>query len=130
VTLAVHARDTRVAGPQFGVSTVHCDATRAALRVSGHLEVGTAPILSTVADGHVRAGRRYLRVDVADLTSVDDAALEVISEIHRQLLACRGTLIFTGVTCELEKAFAQASANLFLLAATAADSIDTPKSVR
>jgi anti-anti-sigma regulatory factor len=121
-------RDDAAGSGANGVAHDHgCRATgrnRAGLRVVGRLDTGTAPVLACVTDGHLRADRRYLRMNVSRVCSVDEEAIDVLHELHRQLLARRGTLIITGVGVSLEAALTRLSGELFLLAPTAADPID------
>jgi anti-anti-sigma regulatory factor len=117
--------DRTVATPtRFTVTTVRCDCSRASLQVVGDLNVDAATILGTVADTHIRTQRRYLRVDLSEVESLNTAALSLLSDIHRRVLACQGTLIFTGVSASLEKTMAKAPAELLLLAPTAAEQLD------
>jgi anti-anti-sigma regulatory factor len=113
-----------VTADRFSVITEYFDRNRAGLRVVGRLDTGTAPVLACVTDGHLRADRRYLRMNVSRVCSVDEEAIDVLHELHRQLLARRGTLIITGVGVSLEAALTRLSGELFLLAPTAADPID------
>lgn len=114
---------TQRIGNGFDVRTSRSDALRANLQVTGHLDADSATLLQHVIDGHLRAGRRYLRVHVGGVTAIDDAALAVIAATHERLLATRGTLILTGVRADIEpvlRAAAPASP-LLLLAVTAAE---------
>lgn len=110
-----------VTADQFSVVTEYFDRNRAGLRVVGRLDTATAPVLACVADGHVRADRRYLRMNVSRVCSVEEDAIDVLHELHRRLLARRGTLIITGVGTSLEAALTRVSAELLLLAPTATD---------
>lgn len=104
----------------FDVRTARCDATRANLYVSGDLNADGAVLLGEVLDGHIRAGRRFLRLHVGRLRSLSDAALEVIASAHDRLLAHRGTLVLTGVSEHMQtrlRAAAPASPLLVLPAA-------------
>ncbi len=109
------------AGTEFSLTTLQCDPTRAQLRASGRLDARAAAVLAAVLDGHVRAGRRFLRLNIAGVPGVDASGVEVLSSLHRRLLERRGTLIITGVTGPTEQVLARADAGLFLLAPTAAD---------
>lgn len=73
------------------------DRLRALVKVAGELDRGTAAPLWAVLDGHVSAGRRFLRLDVCDVTFLDATALSGIARVHRELLHRRGTLVITGV---------------------------------
>ena len=127
MTLTVTPDGTSTSDPAYGgsfdVRTSKSDASRANLQVSGHLDADSAALLQQVIDGHLRAGRRYLRLHVGGVRSIDGAALAVIATTHERLLASRGTLILTGVRDDIEpvlRAAAPASP-LLLLAVTAAE---------
>lgn len=105
------------------VCTVHHDDFRANVRVTGNLDHHAAATLASVTAEHLRAGRHYMRLDFSRVSGVDDTALAVLSDLHRRLLASRGTLIVTGVSARLERALATASAPLFLLPTSAADQL-------
>jgi hypothetical protein len=76
------------------VTTVSSDDLRATVRVAGSLSVGTCPVLLRVLDAHLRAGRKYLRVDL-DACAVDGAdVLEPLSSAHAAVSARGGMLVF------------------------------------
>jgi anti-anti-sigma regulatory factor len=113
--------DTARASAPFTVTTTRCDGVRADLRVCGRLNGRGAQVLRAVLDGHLRAGRRYLRVDIGGAAALDDAALGVLCEAHRWLLAARGTLVITAVTTSLAPVLAAADPTFLTLATTATD---------
>ncbi|MEO6884894.1 MAG: STAS domain-containing protein [Jatrophihabitantaceae bacterium] len=80
------------------IVTVQSDSTRATLRARGTLDSANAPLLAEVLAGHVRSRRRFLRLDVSELSITDTDAVSVIVQAHQALLAVRGTLILTGVS--------------------------------
>jgi anti-anti-sigma factor len=81
----------------MSVETVRLDPTRALVRAVGELDLGTAAPLWAVLQGHLAAGRRFLRLDLSGVTFLDATALSGITAVHRDLLAQRGTLVITGV---------------------------------
>jgi ABC-type transporter Mla MlaB component len=109
------------ADTDFSISTHRCDRFSAELHLAGHLDENGAALLRAMVDTHLRDGRRFLRLDVRRVCAADRAALRLLAELHRHLLDRRGTLIVTGVTSALETVLAQAEADLFLVAPTAAD---------
>lgn len=92
----------------FDVRTTHSDTYRASLRASGPLDAASAPLLAEVITGHVRSRRRFIRLDVGALRVADEAGARVLAEMHRRLLAARGTLILTGVLPSFESALSRA----------------------
>jgi anti-anti-sigma factor len=55
---------------------------RRSLRVSGELDIVTAPVLAAALDGEIRSGSR-LRLDVDDLVFVDAFGLRVLAGVRR-----------------------------------------------
>ena len=55
---------------------------RRSLRLSGELDIATAPVLAAALDGEIRRGSR-LRLDVDDLVFVDAAGLRVLVSVRR-----------------------------------------------
>jgi anti-anti-sigma regulatory factor len=106
-----------------GVVTRKFDATRASLGATGALNSATAGVVAVAVNEHIAAHRRYVRLDLSDVTSVDDEAVAVLAEIHSRLLAERGTLILTGVDPGLEMVLAGADHAFLMIAPTAADGI-------
>jgi anti-anti-sigma factor len=125
MTLHIEA-DRSVPTGGFDVRTARCDATRANLHLSGDLDDGAAVVLAEVIDGHVRAGRRFLRLHVGGLRSLDDAAVAVLAQAHERLLTARGTMILTGVRGPIEQALRAAApaSPLFMLPPNAAESLN------
>lgn len=119
MSLAVN--DIATASAPFSVTTTRCDAARADLRVCGRLDTRGAVVLRAVLDGHLRAGRRYLRVDIGRAASLDDAVLGVLCDVHRWLLAARGTLVITAVTASLAPILEAADPTFLTLSTTAID---------
>lgn len=79
------------------VETVDLDATSALVRVGGELDLATSAPLWAVLDSHLRAGRRFIRLDMSGVTFLDATALSGIVSVHERLLAARGTLVVNGV---------------------------------
>jgi anti-anti-sigma factor len=80
----------------MSVDTTHSDAYRALVKVGGDLDISTVAPLCAVLDGHLAAGRRFLRLDLSEVTFLDAAALGGITRVHHEALQSRGTLVITG----------------------------------
>ncbi len=80
------------------VATISSDTLRAGIRVSGDLEPTNAGLLTGIVRTHLTAGRRYLRVDLADAGVADPAVVEVLVQNHRAVSALGGMLIFERAT--------------------------------
>jgi len=89
-----------VAGPaaraiaDLTVSTAATDELRATVEVRGTLSAATSPLLTGVLETHQRAGRRYLRVDLAGCTVADRGVLEPLRARHAALTEAGGLLVF------------------------------------
>lgn len=107
----------------FDIETTRCDQTRAGLAVRGDLDRSAASVLARIIDDHVRAGRRFVQLNLAAVGDVCPASIDVLTRAHERLLANRGTLILTGVAAPLEAMLRAAVPHrpLFVLAPTAAD---------
>jgi anti-anti-sigma factor len=79
------------------VFTAQFDRSRASVHVTGHLQGRTAGVLEAVLGDHLRAGRRYVRLDVSGLRDSDAAGLQILLDTHHRYLANRGTLVLTGL---------------------------------
>jgi hypothetical protein len=78
----------------FEVETTAADVLRARVRVAGRLGSRSVPLLVSVLGTHVRAGRRYLHVDLADARVDDRRALEPLRCTHTTITELGGQLIF------------------------------------
>ena len=77
--------------------------------------------LAGVLDGHLSAGRRFVRVHLGGVHAVDPSVVTELHRTHGAFLARRGTLILTGVGTDLHTALVgdRFGADLFVLAPTA-----------
>jgi anti-anti-sigma regulatory factor len=82
------------AGETFEVVTASSDVLRANLRLHGTLSARTCPLLRSVLATHIRAGRRYLRVDVGSADVDDPRVLGPLREAHEAMDAVDGMLVF------------------------------------
>jgi hypothetical protein len=81
----------------FTVSTVKQDADRAELCATGRLDAETASVLAAAATAHLKAGRRFLRVGLRGVVLVADEAIPTLTRLHADVVACHGSIIFTGI---------------------------------
>ncbi len=82
---------------RISVDTVRFDTLRALIKVRGEIDRTTAAALWAVLQGHLAAGRRFLRLDLSGVTVLDASALHGLTHAHQQVLGNRGTLVITGV---------------------------------
>ncbi len=87
----------------MSVETVRFDRVRAHIRAGGDIDLATAAPLWAVLDGHLAAGRRFLRLDLTDVTFLDATGLSGVTRVHHDALARRGTLVLTGVHLRIAK---------------------------
>ena len=72
-------------------------AHSATIVLSGEFDLAVANTLAATLEDQHRHGRRYVRLDVSDVTFLDATVLSVLVDAHFEFLARRGTLTFTGV---------------------------------
>lgn len=90
-------RCTTSADPRFAV-IAHGAAPRCRLRLVGELDLATAPTLQQMLD-HIRgSGRRYLALDLSELTFVAAAGLHVFEQADRRFRDAGGWLVLTHPT--------------------------------
>ena len=87
----------------LNVDTVRFDEHRALVKASGEIDLSTGALLWAVLDTHLAQGRRYLRLDLSDVTFMDATAISGLARVHHDLLDKRGTLVLTGVRPRLTK---------------------------
>lgn len=105
-------RVTATARPEAGlqravadltVDTIRFDQHRAHVKASGEIDLSTGALLWAVLDTHIAMGRRFLRLDLSDVTFMDATAISGVARIHHEALDRRGTLVLTGVRARLTK---------------------------
>jgi anti-anti-sigma factor len=109
-------------GANLGVVTINSDENRADVLVTGDLDDASAVVLQTVIDSHLQAGRRYLRLNVGAVTSVDEAGAAVLADAHARSFAGRGTLILIDVSPSLRTVLADHGLERHLLILNASQS--------
>ena len=117
-------------GDPLSIETVRCDHRSAAVAVRGELDVSTAAQLWSVLQDHLTSGRRFLRLDLNEVTFVDAAAVTAIVEVHHEALYRRGTLVLVGVTSLVEKVLSLTGAGDSLFIAGPRSDNDRPHLVR
>jgi hypothetical protein len=85
---------------EFEVATTSSDALRASILVTGALSPRTVPLLLSVLSTHLRAGRRYLRVDLAGAEIDDLGVLEPLRVAHSVMTDLGGMLVFDNAGAE------------------------------
>jgi anti-anti-sigma regulatory factor len=79
-------------------------------------------------DGHLDAGRRFLRLDLSEVTFLDAASLGGIIRVHHRALERRGTLVITGARPPVARLLRLTSLDevLFVGGPRADDDLDSP----
>lgn len=85
----------------FEVATTSTDTLRATISAAGEVGAGSASLLTSVLRSHLRAGRRYLRVDLADARITDRRVLEQLADTHRDAADLGGMLVFENAEAHL-----------------------------
>jgi anti-sigma B factor antagonist len=73
------------------------------VKVSGELDLVSAPILGACLQNELAGGRRLARLDLADVVFFDSYGLSAVLDAHRAFLAARGTLILTTVSTRVAR---------------------------
>jgi anti-anti-sigma factor len=68
------------------------DRLRVTLVLRGEFDVSAADLFTGVVTHQLRAGRRYIAIDMAAVTFIDCAMLRAVVAAHNQLLGRRGHL--------------------------------------
>jgi hypothetical protein len=97
----------------FEVATTSADALRASVRTAGALTRPACSVLRSVLAAHLRAGRRYLRVDVGGSDVLESDVLDALTETHHQIAEQGGMLVFENAGPRVIEAV-RAAATLFV----------------
>jgi anti-sigma B factor antagonist len=116
----------------MSVETVRLDQLRALVKARGAVDLTTSAPLWGVLASHLAAGRRFLRLDLSDVTFLDASALTGLTRIHHDALERRGTLVLTGINRRVERVLRLAGLDrvLFLSGPRADDDVapsDVPR---
>ena len=101
------------------VRTVLQDRWRACVELRGEIDLAGAPDLERHLGAHLRAGRRFLRVDTGQLEFIDCTALAVLVRADRTCRARHGSLILGGASVQLRRLLSLALLDEVLLVETA-----------
>jgi anti-sigma B factor antagonist len=101
------------------VRTIAWDEWRAAIALSGELDVANAGELREELATHLGAGRRVIRVDAGDVEFIDSTALGELVEASRQCAAGHGSLILTNVPVRIRRLLGVTGLDRVLLVDTA-----------
>ena len=101
------------------VRTIASDDWRAAIVLTGELDVANAHELRTELDEHLDAGRRVIRIDLQQVTFIDSAAIGALISATERCAADHGTLILTNVSPRLYRVLALTGFDKLLLIDTA-----------
>lgn len=115
---------TTVTTTRASLTTVRQDRAHVVIRAVGEWDLANAHILAEQLDEHEKAGRRFVRLDVSDVTFLDSTCLSVLLTTHQRLLAARGTFVLTGVTPRLTRLLQLTHLDRELLTTSVAD-LDT-----
>lgn len=99
------ARTTETLTPNvLEVATMSSDTMRAIVRVTGVLTDDNVTLLSSALATHLRAGRRYLRIDLAAAGVSGHKALATLAEVHAGTTKLGGMLVFDHASANLAAA--------------------------
>lgn len=86
------------------VATLTADTLRANVRIAGDLAINSIALLTSVLRTHISAGRRYLRVDLADAHILDLAVVDNLAELHQAVTELGGMLMFENAGASIVEA--------------------------
>jgi anti-sigma B factor antagonist len=85
------------------VRTTACDEWRAAVALTGELDVANAHEMRAELAHHINAGRRVIRVDVLGVEFMDSTALGELITASERCHAEHGSLILTNVPRRIQR---------------------------
>ncbi|MCW2856527.1 MAG: Anti-anti-sigma factor [Marmoricola sp.] len=81
----------------FELTVVDLDPLRAAICAVGELDIAARQDLADVLHQQDVAGRRFVRLDLSQVTFLDCSCLGVLLASHRRFLELHGLLVLSGV---------------------------------
>jgi len=85
------------------ITTTATDGLRAELAVHGELDMATVGLLIHALCDQLRAGRRFVRLDMSGLSFLGGRGLAALVTAHNAFLAKRGMLTLSGVTAPAQR---------------------------
>jgi len=79
------------------------DSTRSRLRARGELDLASAPVLAAALDEQLQSGRRYVHVDLSDVTFCDTTGLAALAGAHHAFLSRQGSVTLIGVSARIRR---------------------------
>ncbi len=101
------------------VETVAQDEWRASIELRGELDIANARELADELELHLRAGRRVIRVDAAQVEFMDSTAVGVLATASGRCRDQHGSLILTGAPASVRRLVHVAGLDQTLLVDTA-----------
>jgi anti-anti-sigma factor len=95
----------RVAQPQtwFELAVVELDPLRSTFRAGGELDLAARDALSDGLQRQQDAGRRFVNLDLSEVTFLDSSCLQVIEDFHDGFLKLPGLMILTGINTRVAR---------------------------
>ncbi|SOD74532.1 STAS domain-containing protein [Jatrophihabitans sp. GAS493] len=92
------------------MSTLRVDALRSEggrsyIKVSGSMDCGSAELVAALIDVQLSHRRKFIRMDLSDVTVIDVVGVQTVVAAHRRVLADRGTLVLAEVPTVVQAAF-------------------------
>ena len=78
------------------VVTRHSEPLRASLAATGELDLASRDGLAAVLADQLGHGRRYVRIDLTELSFCDCTGLNTLLAAHQDFIAAHGSLVLTG----------------------------------
>jgi anti-anti-sigma factor len=107
--------------PLLSVDQILFSGARSRLRVRGELDLASSDLLEDALDGELRNERRFVRVDLSDLTFCDGIGLDMLGRVHARFDLAGGELRFTHVPPHVTRLMEMLSSSTLLESSTASD---------
>jgi anti-anti-sigma factor len=98
---------------------------RAALSLSGELDLASAPLLRACLENQLDTGRRYTRVDLSAVTFVDLAGLTALLTAHEAYQQRHGKLVLVALSPSVQRLVSLVGAEDELLISRDRDVVDS-----
>lgn len=103
------------------VETTASDGWHAAVALRGEIDAAVAPALCAELEGHLEAGRHFIRIDTAGVTFLDSTAIGALVTWSRRCAEVHGALILTNVPARARRLIRMMGLETLLLIDRACD---------
>jgi anti-anti-sigma factor len=91
------------APPGYQLTVVDLDPLRATIRVAGELDLAARDPLAELLRQQQTAGRRVIRLDLAEVSFLDCSCVGVVVAAHRRFLELHGLLVLADINASVAR---------------------------